>query len=96
MQTGNKYRECRVAFRWSPAGWKPTLAKPVSMMDLPNMRVTKTEVKILFRFNRSSKFLTAQRKPSGLPAPDGLRRSARTATYLRMALNLRISMDDES
>jgi len=32
------------------------------MMDLPNRRGTKTEVKILLRFNRNSKFLTAQRK----------------------------------
>jgi len=30
------------------------------MMDLPNMRGTKTEVKIHSRFNGDSKFLTAQ------------------------------------
>jgi len=43
-----------------------SVAKVMPMMDLPNMRGTKTEVKILLRFNRSTKFLTAQHKAKGV------------------------------
>jgi len=57
------------------------------MMDLPNLRGTESEVKIRLRFDRNSKFLTAQDKPS-LADAAGYEKHAKSKSLIKSTSRL--------